>query len=190
MITYMFDPKDTIAVTNRHLYKGDYICQIRKIAAMQPKALILREKDLTDAEYEDLAMKVRPICEAEKVLFFVHSHADMALRTGCENIHLPAAELKRLSSVLSKFRRISVSCHSAEDVREAEDFGATQIVLGTIFETQCKPGLKGRGIDFVKGICAGTKLPVYAIGGIKPENLKEIKAAGAAGGCMMSGFVE
>jgi thiamine-phosphate pyrophosphorylase len=32
-------------------------------------------------------------------------------------------------------------------------------------------------------------IPVYAIGGITKERLLEIKQAGAAGGCMMSGMM-
>ena len=33
---------------------------------------------------------------------------------------------------------------------------------------------------------AKRKLPVYAIGGITPENLEVVRNAGAVGGCMMS----
>ena len=68
--------------------------------------------------------------------------------------------------------------------------GATQIILGTIFETDCKKGLKGKGIGFVEAICKACPLPVYAIGGINLERLPQVRKAGAAGGCMMSGFMQ
>jgi len=84
----------------------------------------------------------------------------------------------------------SVSCHSLEDVQKAINYGATQIVLGTIFETDCKKGLKGKGLSFVKEITDYCKqngdIPVFAIGGISPDNIASVKAAGAKGGCMMS----
>ena len=68
--------------------------------------------------------------------------------------------------------------------------GATQVILGTIFETECKKGLKGRGIEFVREISEYCRkngdIPVYAIGGITPENISLVKEAGARGGCMMS----
>ena len=67
--------------------------------------------------------------------------------------------------------------------------GATQIVLGTIFETECKKGLKGRGVAFVEEICRQCPVPVYAIGGMNEKRLPQVMEAGAAGGCMMSGFM-
>lgn len=59
--------------------------------------------------------------------------------------------------------------------------GATQIILGTIFETECKKGLKGKGLEFVREICKACPVPVYAIGGINLERLQQVMDAGAAG---------
>ena len=184
--------KDLFVVTGRFLVKGDFLEQIRKVAQLHPGGLILREKDLPDPDYLELAEKVRDICEKEQVPFFVHGRLEVARQTGCRNIHLPHAMLEGLDreSLAENFDQVSVSCHSMEDVREAEAAGATQIVLGTIFETECKKGLKGKGTAFVRAICQSCHLPVYAIGGITLENLPLVKEAGAAGGCMRSGFMK
>lgn len=53
-----------------------------------------------------------------------------------------------------------------------------------------RKGLPGRGIGFLKKICETVSVPVYAIGGIGAENIQEIKNAGAAGGCIMSGWMQ
>ena len=183
--------KDLIVITNRSLVKGDYLEKLREVMMLHPCACILREKDLSDDEYSELAERVQDICFEYDVPFFVHGHPDTALEIGCRNIHLPvwavmSADKKALKE---DFDRISVSCHSVEDVEKALFCGATQIVLGTIYETECKKGLKGRGTDFVKEVCDMCPVPVYAIGGITPENLKDVMDSGAAGGCMMSGFM-
>ena len=68
--------------------------------------------------------------------------------------------------------------------------GASQIILGTIFETDCKKGLQGKGVEFVRQICARCPIPVYAIGGMNLERISLVRQAGAAGGCMMSGFMK
>lgn len=198
-----------IAVTNRHLCAGDYLEQIRKIADLHPGGLILREKDLNAKEYERLARQVLAICRERQVPCFLHSHADIARKLRCERIHLPLGGLLALTenadesapaapvstadasaSPLTSFSHISVSCHSAADVQAAVSHGATQIVLGNIFETNCKKGLPGKGLDFLREICARSPIPVYAIGGIGPENFSSVCDAGAAGGCMMSGFMQ
>ena len=89
------------------------------------------------------------------------------------------------------FEEISVSCHSLEDVNIAVKTERTSDTSsGQIFETDCKKGLKGKGIGFVEAICKACPIPVYAIGGINLERLPQVRKAGAAGGCMMSGFMQ
>lgn len=195
MIIFMSDRYEhTIVITNRSLVQGDFLEQLKKVARLHPYAMILREKDLSDEEYEQLAEQVLAICEVEQVRLFVHSKTEIAKRIGCRCIHMTIPGLQVLSDVELRevqecFAQISVSCHSLEDMQYAVQHGATQIVLGTIFETECKKGLKGRGVAFVEEICRQCPVPVYAIGGINEKRLPQVMAAGAAGGCMMSGFM-
>ena len=183
-----------LAVSNRHLAAHPFLDQIERVCQAHPAALILREKDLPDEEYEKLAKNILVLCEREGELCFLHSRIDMARKLKCEQIHLSISALQSLSeqeraALRKDFQELSISCHSMEDMQFAVSSGATQIVLGTIFETECKKGLKGKGLDFVKEICEVCPVPVYAIGGISMERLSQVMDAGAAGGCMMSGFM-
>ena len=69
-----------IAVTNRHLIRESnenekinagtdwseaYIKQLAYVASLHPKAMVLREKDLTEEKYEELAKAVIRLCEKE-----------------------------------------------------------------------------------------------------------------------------
>lgn len=186
----MFDAEHLVVVTNRLLCRDDYLQRIRSISALHPAALILREKDLPVEEYAALAKQVMSICEQEKIPCFLHSHAALAAELGCRCIHLSIPALREQVNLPDTFEEISISCHSLTDVEEAVAAGATRVVLGNIFETDCKKGLAGKGLDFLKEVCAAATVPVYAIGGISPENLPEVLASGAAGGCMMSGFMK
>ena len=195
MITSMCNSYEhTIVITNRHLVQGDFLKQLEKVTKLHLHALILREKDLADDAYESLAKKVFDLCKREDITFFLHTKIEIARKIGCQNIHLSIPVLKGLSETEKKaltedFCEISISCHSMEDMQFAVSSGATQIVLGTIFETECKKGLKGKGVDFVREISEVCPIPVYAIGGISMERLSQVMDAGAAGGCMMSGFM-
>lgn len=196
MIIFMCrEYEHTIVITNRALVQGDFLMQMEKVARLHPRALILREKDLTDEEYEQLAEKVLEICRKENVACFLHSRIAIARKISCERIHLSIPILQNLTEVerirlRKEFEEISISCHSLRDVQTAINSGATQIILGTIFETDCKKGLKGKGTEFVRKICSQCPVPVYAIGGINLERLASVMDAGAAGGCMMSGFMK
>ena len=72
----------------------------------------------------------------------------------------------------------------------AKKLGADYAFAGNIYETDCKKGLAGRGLDFIKSVVEIADFPVYAIGGITAARMPEILQAGAAGGCMMSGFMK
>ena len=195
MITSMCNSYEhTIVITNRHLVQGDFLKQLEKVTKLHPHALILREKDLTDDAYESLAKKVFDLCKREDITFFLHTKIEIARKIGCQNIHLSIPVLKGLSETEKKaltedFCEISISCHSMEDVEIAMAGGATQIILGTIFETECKKGVLGKGVEFVREICQKCPLPVYAIGGMNLQRLPLVIDAGAAGCCMMSGFM-
>lgn len=196
MITSMCNScEHTIVITNRHLVQGDFLKQLEKVTKLHPHALILREKDLTDDAYESLAKKVFDLCKREDITFFLHTKIEIARKIGCQNIHLSIPVLKGLSETEKKaltedFCEISISCHSMEDVEIAMAGGATQIILGTIFETECKKGVLGKGVEFVREICQKCPLPVYAIGGMNLQRLPLVIDAGAAGCCMMSGFMQ
>ena len=185
----------TIAITNRKLVQGDFLEQMQKVIHLHPHAVILREKDLSDKEYEILAEKILEMCRESGVRCFLHSRISVANRLGCRRIHMSIPVLMSMSeeerSQMRKiFQEISVSSHSMEDMDTAVRCGATQIILGTIFETECKKGLKGKGLEFVRETCKACPVPVYAIGGINMERLPQVIDAGAAGGCMMSGFMK
>lgn len=196
MITSMCNSYEhTIVITNRHLVQGDFLKQLEKVTKLHLHALILREKDLADDAYESLAKKVFDLCKREDITFFLHTKIEIARKIGCQNIHLSIPVLKGLSETEKKaltedFCEISISCHSMEDVEIAMAGGATQIILGTIFETECKKGVLGKGVEFVREICQKCPLPVYAIGGMNLQRLPLVIDTGAAGCCMMSGFMQ
>ena len=196
MITSMYKKSEhAIVITNRTLVQGDFFEQMQKVILLHPHAVILREKDLVDEEYKMLAEKVLDMCREEDVNCFLHSRITIAKSLGCGRIHLSIPVIEEMKeeeqrNLRKDFQEISVSCHSMEDMKTAVKNGATQIILGTIFETECKKGLKGKGLEFVREICKACPVPVYAIGGINMERLPQVIDAGAAGGCMMSGFMK
>lgn len=83
-------------------------------------------------------------------------------------------------------QRIGTSIHSVEDAIFAEKHGANYITAGHIFATDCKKGLPGRGIDWLRTICDAVSIPVYAIGGISDANVSLLTDSQIAGYCMMS----
>ena len=183
--------KNIIAVSNRKLCTRPFEELIERVCCLQPKALILREKDLSEEEYTVLARKVLKICNEYNVLCILHSFPFAAADLGCRALHLPLHLLEQYQGNLSDFDIIGSSVHSPEEAVKAQDMGATYLTAGHVFETDCKKGLAPRGLDFLKETVNAVSVPVYGIGGIKidKDQLDQLLSCGAAGGCVMSGMM-
>lgn len=180
---------DIICITNRALCKGDFLSRIRLVANAHPAGIVLREKDISESEYEMLARQVMPICQEAGTPCILHGFVNTALKLGARRIHLPIGLLRRLGSDIKRFEQIGASCHSADEAKEAEALGCTYVTAGHIFDTDCKAGIPGRGMEFLSEICGSVSVPVYAIGGVTPRRMAEIYRSGASGACIMSGIM-
>lgn len=181
---------DLICITNRKLCSNNFSDQIEVIASAHPKAIVLREKDLSEKEYEQLARQVMQICQKHGTQCILHSFSNVATALGATAVHMPLPLLQKMTpQEKSHFQIIGASCHSLEEAKEAQDLGCTYITAGHIFLTDCKKGLPGRGLPFLEEICKTVRIPVYAIGGISSQNIESVRKTGAAGACIMSGFM-
>lgn len=181
---------DILCVTSRKLCREDFLTRIKRIAACRPAGIILREKDMPEAEYRALAEQVMRICADHGVKCILHSFVDTAIDLHSEAIHLPLHILRGMTGEQKlKFKMIGASCHSVEDALEAQTLGCSYITAGHVFETDCKKGLPGRGLIFLRDVCNAVRIPVYGIGGIDAGNISEVRKAGASGACLMSSLM-
>lgn len=174
-----------VCVTNRALCRRDFLKQLALIGEGRPDTVILRERDLDDAAYENLARKCMSVLAPFGVSLTIHGRPKIARSIGAACVHLPFPMLKE-----EKNLPISCSVHTLEEAKTAEKRGAALLIAGHIFETDCKKGVPPRGTTFLKEVCKNVSIPVYAIGGIVPENAALVRECGAAGGCMMSALMQ
>lgn len=178
---------DLLCLTDRTLCREPFLDRVAAIAAARPAALILREKDLPEDQYQALAAQVMSLCRQAGVPCILHTFVGAARALGARAIHLPLPVLRTLSAgERAAFPALGASCHSVEEAREAVALGATYLTAGHVFATTCKADLPGRGVEFLAQVCAAVPCPVYAIGGVGPENLPALAQAGTKGGCVRS----
>jgi len=181
---------DILCITNRRLCRGDFLSRLDEIAAAGPRALILREKDLAEGDYLALAEKVAAICEKRGAPLILHGFPNAAEALNIPALHLPLPALRALDEkTRARFAILGASCHSPAEAREAASLGCTYITAGHVFDTDCKKDLPGRGLDFLRETCLSVPIPVYALGGVTPENADAVRACGAAGIAVMSGLM-
>jgi thiamine-phosphate pyrophosphorylase len=205
-----------LAITNRKLCDKDFLEQIKSICALNNStrrllelnyntynshilknstkvissvSIVLREKDLSESNYKALAEKVLKVCKENNTECILHTYHKVAKELNCKKLHVPLHVLKSNPDISIEFNEIGVSIHSVDEAIEAANLGATYITAGHIFATDCKKDLPPRGLDFLTSVCDAVPIPVYAIGGISPDNAHEAINAGA-GICIMSGLMK
>ena len=195
-------------ITNRKLCENENLeRQIEKIFSAYKRkimledfeivALTLREKDLYKNEYLNLVKKIYPICKKYRIDLILHQNYNLNLdkKYKIEGIHLSYDNFKSLNKnireeLIKKYKKIGVSIHSVDEAKEVENLGATYVVAGHIFETDCKKGLEPRGLNFIKELSSILTIPIFAIGGINKENSNLVLNSRAFGVCMMSSLME
>ena len=180
-------------MTNRLLCQGDFLARVEMLAkGKKYQAILLREKDLTEAEYETLASEVLAITENYGKKCILHSFVHVAEKLCHPYLHLPLSlwekiPMEKRRKMRDIFQEIGTSVHSASQLQEAVALGADYVTAGHIFTTDCKKGLPPRGLSFLHDICEQSPFPVYGIGGITEDNEEDVIRQGAAGVCIMSG---
>ena len=200
----MLDKIKLNIISNRKLCENENLeKQIEKIFLAYEKkiilkkfeivALTLREKDLNKNEYLKLIEKIYPICQKYKINLILHQNYDLNLddKYKIDGIHLSYSIFKSLNQnikaeLIKKYKRIGVSVHSLEEAKDVENLGASYVVAGHIFKTDCKKGLEPRGLKFVEDLSSTLSIPIFAIGGIDEKNSLSVINSGAFSICMMS----
>ena len=195
-------------ITNRKLCENENLeKQIKKIFSAYEKkiilknfdivALTLREKDLDKNKYLNLVKKIYPICKKYGIDLILHQNYDLNLdeKYNIEGIHLSYEIFKSLNKnirekLIKKYKRIGVSIHSLEEAKDVESLGASYVIAGHIFETDCKKGLEPRGLKFIEDLSSALTIPIFAIGGIDEKNSQSVINSGAFGVCMMSSIMK
>ena len=198
-----------------------FLARLELLAKSGVDSVILREKDLCESEYLALAKEAIGIFDsANKVnktnstntnkanannssnecKLILHNFIEVAYKLEYPFFHAPFCVLEDLTSnkilpqKISKNRVLGASIHSLEELAVALDFGVDYVIAGNVFESACKEGAQGKGVEFLCEISGGLEhykngltkdfaknLPIYAVGGICKENLamlcKDIKNA-------------
>ncbi len=132
---------------------------------------------------EEVAPGLVPMCRQYGVPFIVNDFPAVAVAVGADGVHIGQDDgsLARVRSVVGDRMIVGRSTHSPAQARAALDEGFDYIGFGPLFPTPTKKGRPGIGLENVAGVqqLVGSRIPVFCIGGIKPDNLELVLASGA-----------
>jgi len=177
-------------VTDRQQVRGeDLVSAVEVALSAGVRAVQLREKDLSSGELYELALRLRQVTSRMGAKLLVNDRADVARAVKADGVHVPRSGLpvRVMRELVGEDMLIGVSTHSLGEAREAEAEGADFLTLGPIFATPSKarygPPI---GLAPLEQASRGVGIPIFAIGGIDAERVREVLRRGAFGVAVIS----
>jgi thiamine-phosphate pyrophosphorylase len=165
---------------------------IEQCLAAGVKAVQLREKDLSGRELYALATELRALTRRHGARLLINDRIDIALAVDADGVHLPSDSFppSEACQLLGREKLIGVSTHSLEQALAAERDGADFVVFGPVFDSPSKRryGLP-LGVEALAQVAHTLSIPVFAIGGARPESALKLRAAGARGVAVISAIL-
>jgi thiamine-phosphate pyrophosphorylase len=153
-------------------------------------AVLLREPLLDDAAFSELAQRtVRLARRFEGRWVGVHDRVHAALSAGADGVHLGFRSLPPacVRELVGEDLCVGFSAHAADDLETWA--GADYLTFGPFRDTPSKRGLQEpTGLPGLRAAVARARVPVFALGGVRPGDLPALGAAGAAGAAVLSGI--
>jgi len=140
----------------------------------------LRDKQLDARRLVERAELAAACCSAQGVPFIVNDRPDVALAAGADGVHVgqddvPPALARRL---LGPRAIVGLSTHAPSELSSSISEPVDYISAGPVEPTPTKPGRPGTGLDYV-ALATATTRPVFVTGGVRPETVAALAAAGA-----------
>ena len=153
------------------------------------KAIQLREKDLSAAELLPLARELRELTRNYDARLLINDRIDIALAVQADGVHLGEHSLPTdvVRQLVGPKLLIGVSTHSNAAISSAAKQGADFVTFGPVYATPSKAAFgPPQGLKALAEACRGSSLPVFALGGITPPRVAEVRQAGASGVALIS----
>ena len=140
----------------------------------------LREKNLGRDELGMLAQHMLVMMRPYGAKLILNADIELAQEVGADGVQLTSKQLHELS-VRPAVEWCGASCHNAEELRRAEVLGCDFVLLSPVLPTQSHPGEPTLGWERFAEIVAGSSIPAYALGGLKPKDAQTAWQHGAHG---------
>lgn len=175
-------------------YVDSYIQQFTSLMKKHRYPLVqFRSHHLNDETYQNVALKLKQICVQNRTELIINRPTLKSLESklfeSFHRRHLNSLVLGDLtSSPFDKSVVCSASCHDIEELRMAEKLNCEFAVLSTVRSTASHPGRTGKGWYKFNNLSAKSRIPVYALGGVRRKDLSVARYQGAIGVAGISDF--
>ncbi len=148
-----------------------------------------RQKHGSERDWLSQANELAAVTRQSGTAFIINDRIAIALAVGASGVHLGQGDLpvRIARQLLGSRATIGATATTLSQAQRAERDGANYIGFGPVYPTRSKGNPASvKGLSGLKEVSAGVSIPVIAVGGIKPENVRSALQAGAHGVAIMT----
>ncbi|MCU7834387.1 MAG: thiamine phosphate synthase [gamma proteobacterium symbiont of Taylorina sp.] len=170
-------------MTGKFSDHNDFKNKLTRTLSEGNKVVQFKSKGITESdEYLELVGIAESVCRQFNAVLLLATSVDLFQQTNADGLHLNSRVLFEYEKrPVSNEQLLSISCHTLEEMKQAEKLGADILLLSPVKATSSHPELEGIGWQKFSQMIQHVKCPVYALGGMKVTDRNDAIQAGAQG---------
>jgi len=164
------------------LQLDDYLIKLEKALQSGVRLVQFRSKKLSPQLWQQHAKAVVALCERYSAKCIANSTIEDSLSIAAHGIHLNSQRLFDFQQrPVDKKMLLAASCHSVDDLQQAQRIDADFVVLSPVKATASHPEATPLGWNTFSEMVDEVRIPVYALGGMHVDDLDDAYISGAQG---------
>lgn len=148
----------------------------------------IRDKALPDVDRRNFATSVMQLARRfNDTIVLVNDDESLASEIGAHGLHISSDRLSQITQ-RPPFEWVAASCHNAAELSLATALNLDFAVLSPVLPTASHTQTQSIGWERFANLIERSSLPIFALGGMKPEMLELARQKGAHGLAMMRGW--
>jgi len=176
-------------ITGDYIHEMDFENRLHRALRHGIKAVQLRAHQCNEQEFQLLFNRAKKSCDAFGALLIANTNTDRFPKLSADGLHLTSMELMKCKNrPVPKNILLGASCHSLEEIQQAERIETDYITLGPVYETSTHPNAAPLGLKNFSILAKQYSGLVFALGGMKAEMLSQINDIGGFGVASISAW--
>jgi 8-oxo-dGTP diphosphatase len=157
-----------------------FLARAERALAAGVRLIQVREPGRDIRARDALVRQLAALASGRNARILLNGSADEARRLGCAGVHWTAHALN-VATERPRDLLVAASCHTHADVMHASAIDVDFAVLGPVLATPTHPRATPLGWPGFADAVEGTRVPIFALGGLHPGDLDIAVAHGAHG---------
>ncbi len=175
--------------TSLYIRWADFLVRLERALRAGAKLIQLREPHLSETDYQVCAKETAALCHRYGAKLLLNADPGLVGVCGADGVHLNRQRLMSCRQrPLGPDLLVAASCHDAGELEQAAHLAADFAVLSPVAKTASHPEAEPLGWETFRVLCTEAAMPVYALGGMRPQDLPRARDVGAQGIAMISGI--